>query len=65
MPIEMCPSCRVPRNLRVSWSRRTERGPDGVERDVVTTSYHCAACGTFVRSGEDQARATGPRRARS
>jgi hypothetical protein len=59
MAIEMCPHCRVLRNLRVSVSRGPRKGPDGADLDVVTTSYHCATCGSFVRSSD--APAAGPR----
>ncbi|MEW6753558.1 MAG: hypothetical protein AB1505_21620 [Candidatus Latescibacterota bacterium] len=49
--MEMCPSCRQPRNLRRTVSVRPVTGADGkVVRRVRTVSYHCEHCHRFVRS---------------
>lgn len=53
MAREMCPACREPRNLRVTVSEMTEKGPQGKTRRVRTLTYHCETCNRFVRS-EDQ-----------
>jgi hypothetical protein len=48
----MCPRCGALRNVEVTVLRRTVKDPDGRRRQVVTTSYHCEVCHTFVRSEE-------------
>ena len=50
MAIELCPTCKLMRNMRVTVSERTAPGPDGKERAVTTRTYHCETCGVFVRS---------------
>lgn len=52
MAIEHCSSCRAPRNLRASVSRRKTLDPDGRTTTIRTTSFHCESCGQFVRSEE-------------
>jgi hypothetical protein len=50
MPTGRCPRCKEERNLEVTVSHREVTGPDGAKRVLVTRTYHCEACGTFVRS---------------
>jgi hypothetical protein len=45
-----CPKCAVPQPMNVSSLRREQTDPDGEVRKVVSTSYHCAICFSFVRS---------------
>ena len=52
MPVELCPSCRVARNMAASVSRRTILAPDGRKKTIRITSFHCGSCGQFVRSEE-------------
>lgn len=59
MTSELCPKCAAPRSMSETTSRREEIGPDGETIKIVTTSYHCQTCGTFVRS-EDREEKTGP-----
>jgi len=54
-----CPKCRRPTNLELTVSRRTVADADGRERTLVTRTYHCEACGTFVRSEEAEENALG------
>lgn len=48
-----CPHCRVVTNLRVSIMPGIVTAPDGEEQLVTSKTYHCQACGLFVRSEED------------
>jgi hypothetical protein len=46
----LCPKCTVPQPMNVSTLKREEAGPDGKRRTILTTSYHCAICFSFVQS---------------
>jgi len=48
--MEFCTRCRTVRNMRVSVSRRELADPKENIKDIVTKSYHCENCGSFVRS---------------
>ena len=50
MPTEMCPMCRDLRNMSVTTKRRKVVDPDGNTKEILTKTYHCATCGSFVRS---------------
>jgi rubredoxin len=58
MPSELCPKCGAPRNMAASVSGRDEVDSEGKTKRVVTTSYQCEICGSFVRS-EDHEETTG------
>jgi len=49
--MEYCPRCGTTRNVRVSVSRRKLTDLKGNIK-VLTKSYHCENCGSFVRSEE-------------
>jgi hypothetical protein len=50
MPREHCHRCGVTTELKVTVSHETEEQVDGTVRRVKVTTYHCEACGTFIRS---------------
>ena len=50
MTMELCPTCRAPRNVSVTISRRTVVKPDGTTVEVETRTYHCESCHRFIRS---------------
>lgn len=52
MPVEYCPHCSTPRNLRQTVTRRSETAADGTTKTIETTSYQCEGCHAFVRSEE-------------
>ncbi len=47
--MEVCPRCRELREVRVTRTRTTEPGEDGIVRDVEIVARHCSVCGSFVR----------------
>ena len=53
MTREFCPKCRALQEMSLA---RTTRGvnakPRGQQKKIETVSYHCRACGSFVRSEE-------------
>ncbi len=55
MPREFCQGCGAVRNLAVTTAERTETDEDGKEKKVITRTYHCEACGRFVRSEDSDA----------
>ena len=54
MATELCPSCRTIRSMKVAYSKRTVRAPDGSVKTIQTASFHCESCGQFVRSEEGE-----------
>ncbi len=52
MPMELCPKCGAVRALRVTTSSREETDSDGKAVEIITSSYHCQTCNSFVRSEE-------------
>ncbi|HKP86417.1 MAG TPA: hypothetical protein VJZ26_09985 [Blastocatellia bacterium] len=54
MASELCSKCGAPRNVDISTTRREEVGADGEIKKIVTTSYHCEVCGSFVRSKDEE-----------
>ncbi len=48
-----CPKCGALTNMEVTTSRRKVTEPDGTVREVVTRTYHCETCHSFVRSDEE------------
>jgi hypothetical protein len=61
MASELCPKCGAMRNLAISTSSREEAGADGEIKKIVTTSYHCEACNSFVRSQDQEDTTNGHR----
>jgi ribosomal protein S27AE len=47
---EFCPRCQSPQNMEVTISQREEVDSEGNSRKIVTKSYDCENCGSFVRS---------------
>ena len=54
MPTERCPSCRTLRAMRVSTTRRTIPVKTGKAKTVLTRTFHCQTCQSFVRSEEEE-----------
>ena len=48
--MEFCTRCRTVRNMRVSVSRRKLVDSKENIKEIVTKSYHCENCNSFVRS---------------
>jgi YgiT-type zinc finger domain-containing protein len=55
---ELCPKCRRLQNLKATAISRKVELPGGKTREIKTVSYHCEACGAFIRSEETQGPAT-------
>ncbi|MHA2091952.1 MAG: hypothetical protein ACW98K_13955 [Candidatus Kariarchaeaceae archaeon] len=49
---EFCPQCRENRIMDISISRREVTDDSGNVQTLVTETFHCAICHTFVRSVE-------------
>lgn len=47
--MEYCPSCRTIRNMRVSKFRDKQTDSKGKIKEILTKTYHCESCGSFVR----------------
>ena len=52
MSIELCPKCRLVRNMKVTKTKSTKKDSRGNVIVVKIFSYHCQECNTFVRSEE-------------
>jgi len=52
MATALCPACRTIRNMKVAFTKRTVKAPDGSVKTLQTVSFHCESCGQFVRSEE-------------
>jgi hypothetical protein len=50
MPREYCSLCRTVVNLSETVTPRTLVGKDGKIKTIITRTYHCDSCGSFVRS---------------
>jgi bacterioferritin-associated ferredoxin len=61
MASELCPKCGALRNHAISTSCREEVGADGEIKKIVTTSYHCGACNSFIRSHDQEETTNGIR----
>lgn len=48
-----CPHCRAVTNLSVSITLQTIPVPDGKTETLVSRTYHCESCCSFVRSEDD------------
>ena len=47
---ELCPKCQTLRTMTVTISRREEVDSEGNKQEIVTRSFHCETCRSFVRS---------------
>lgn len=47
---EFCAKCNSLTNMITTESERTEKDSDGNDMKIVTNSYHCDKCHTFVKS---------------
>ena len=54
MAAELCPRCQTLRNLRVTTSREEVTDAHGNSKWIVSKTYHCEACNTFVRREETE-----------
>lgn len=59
MSNEFCPHCKTLRNMTVSMIKKKVKSKKG--KEILIYSYHCEACGSFVRS-EENGDLTGPAR---
>ena len=51
---EFCPRCQALRGMTVSTSRREEIDSEGKVKKILTKSYHCETCHSFVRSEDTE-----------
>src|SRR4030095_13329589 len=51
-PMEFCPKCLSPQNMRLSTSVREQTDAEGAIKKILTKNYQCEVCHSFVR-GED------------
>jgi len=51
---EFCQQCQNVQNIKGTPVKREETTSEGVTKSVVTISYHCEVCHTFVRSEEHE-----------
>jgi hypothetical protein len=49
---EFCSKCQKTQNINSVTSTRSVKETDGNTKHIVTISYHCESCNTFVRSEE-------------
>jgi hypothetical protein len=49
-----CPFCRTAANMIVTVSPRAIAPKDGKKRTIIIKTYHCEACGSFVRSEKEE-----------
>ena len=49
---EFCQKCQNTQNIKGTIATRSEKYSDGETKTIITVSYHCEACNTFVRSEE-------------
>jgi hypothetical protein len=49
---EFCQKCKNVQNIKGNTVNREEKTSDGETKSIVTVSYHCEACHTFIRSEE-------------
>ena len=54
MSNEICPRCRVLRDMLVSKHEEEIKDEEGKAFKVITKNYHCSMCNTFVRSEESK-----------
>lgn len=50
MSNQLCPHCNVLRDMVVSTHEKEDKYEDGKLYKVITYSYHCSLCNTFVYS---------------
>lgn len=53
-PKEYCPRCQAVRNMTVSVSRREGVDSKGNRKTILTKSFHCETCHSFVRSEDTE-----------
>lgn len=51
---ELCPKCRELRNAKVTVSSRKVETTEGKTKEIKTSSFHCEACGAFIRSEDTE-----------
>ena len=54
MQTAYCPYCRIVTNLNESITLQNIPGPDGKTETIVTRTYHCQSCCSFVRSEDER-----------
>jgi len=47
---EFCSKCHALTNMIMTTSERNEQNGEDISFKIITTSYHCNICNTFVRS---------------
>jgi hypothetical protein len=48
--MEFCARCQSYQNTQVTFSERVEVDDEGNSHKIITTSYQCEKCGSFLRS---------------
>ena len=48
--MEFCTRCQSYQNTQVTFSERVEVDAEGNAHEIVTTSYHCQQCSSFLRT---------------
>ena len=51
---EFCSKCQKTQNINGVTSTRSVKDIDGNTKHIVTISYHCESCNTFIRSEEHE-----------
>ena len=51
---EFCPKCLNAQNIIGTTVTRIEEDSNGTKKSIITVSYHCEACNSFVRSEEHE-----------
>ena len=52
MAVEFCPNCNKLVNTQVSTTITTKKDKKGKDKRLITHSYNCESCGSFIRSEE-------------
>lgn len=52
---EFCPKCQKAQNINGYRTTRSVENADGNAKNIVTISYTCESCNTFVRAEEHEA----------
>lgn len=51
---EFCLKCQKTQNINGVTSKRSVEDADGNMKHIITISYHCESCNTFVRSEDHE-----------
>lgn len=51
--IQFCPRCRASRTMFVTFLQRIVTAVDGKKTTLISKTFHCECCCSFVRSTEE------------